>query len=169
MSLTHEDLRRRAVKWLTNAKRCSVVLSEIVTGAYENPDAVGWCRGGTISILIECKISRSDFFRNGGKISCRTGKLVGNQRYFMTPDKLVNASDMEAFPEYGLIYASEYQSRIIIDAPLREPDRKGEIIMLVSALRRVRTREFLTINTCDHHEDMEAACGDCQSTALPER
>jgi len=39
-AMTHEDLRKATVRWLTNTKRCSVVLSEIVTAAWETPDGM---------------------------------------------------------------------------------------------------------------------------------
>jgi hypothetical protein len=147
--MTHEELRKTAVKWLTNTRRCSVVLSEIVTGANETPDAIGWHRGGAFSILVECKISRSDFFRNDQKWCSRAGKLTGSQRYFMVPEDLVSESDMGKFPEYGLLSVGAHRICVLVEAPYREPDMRNEVIMLVSALRRVRTREFLTINVIE--------------------
>lgn len=153
--MTHEDLRKRAVRWLTNTRHCSVVLSEMVTGTYETPDAIGWCRGGSFSILIECKVSRSDFFRNADKVSCRVGKLMGHWRYFLVPRDLVTKDDMLKFPGYGLIYAGEHSTIVEVDAPQQVSDSAGEIIMLVSALRRVRTREFITLNIVDGTEPEE--------------
>ena len=79
--MTHEDLRKRAVRWLTNTKHCGVVLSEIVSACSEIPDAVGW--HGHFSYSVECKVSRSDFLRNGDKIHSRTGRGVGQLRYFL--------------------------------------------------------------------------------------
>src|SRR4051812_16335771 len=67
---THESLRKFAVKWLSASQRCSVVLSELVSAAAETPDAVGWRFGS--SILVECKVSRSDFHANKNKPSVRS-------------------------------------------------------------------------------------------------
>lgn len=64
----------------------------------------------------------------------------------MVPLGLITAEDMQTFPEYGLIAIGEHNIRVVVEAPQREPDSRCEIIMLVSALRRVRTREFLTLN-----------------------
>jgi len=142
--LSHEDLRKRAVKWLTNTKRCSVVLSEMVTAAWETPDAIGWKGAG--SILVECKVSRADFFRNADKPSVRAGRCMGTQRFFLVPHGLVAKSDMERFPDYGLMSVGESGNiQVITEAPHRTSNERSEIAMLVSALRRVRTREYLTI------------------------
>ena len=109
----------------------------------ETPDAIGW-NGGS-SILVECKISRSDFFRNADKPSHRAG--MGMQRYFMVPAGLVAAPDMERFAEWGLLYVRDSGNvQTWIAAPLLIADSRAEIRMLVSTLRRVRTREFLTLN-----------------------
>jgi hypothetical protein len=45
-----------------------VVLYEFATPADENPDVIGWAPGAG-SVLIECKLSRSDFLRDATKRS----------------------------------------------------------------------------------------------------
>lgn len=142
---THEDLRKMAVRWLTTTRKCSVVLSELVTFAGEIPDAIGWHNGS--SILVEVKVSRADFRRNADKCFIRAGRGMGNRRYFMTPDRLVTEQDLGDGCDYGLLYVtSEGRIKLIKEAARRETEHSGEICMLVSALRRVRTREYLTIN-----------------------
>lgn len=149
--MTHEDLRKRAVRWLTTTKRCTVVLSEIVTCAGEAPDAIGWRYGE--SILVECKVSRADFHANAQKPHERAGRGVGAYRYFMTPENLVQPGDLvEIGPDeykesdWGLIWAGEHNRvRVVKEAQRRTTVARGEIDMLVSALRRVRAREFLVI------------------------
>lgn len=143
--MSHEELRKSAVRWLTTTKKCSVVLSEMVTAAGEIPDAIGW--NGGFSTLVECKVSRADFFRNADKCFIRSGRGMGNRRFFLVPDKLITEADLEGCDGYGLLYLSaEGRVRMIRDAAHRETDGRGETSMLVSALRRVRTREYLTIN-----------------------
>ena len=145
--MTHEDLRKRAVKWLTNSVGCSVVLSEMVSANTEIPDAIGWKYGA--STLVECKTSRSDFFRDADKCFVRSGHCMGNYRYFLVPHDLISEWDLvtaERFG-YGLLYAGEKRIQIIKEAERLDNYQTGEIAMLTSALRRVRTREFLTIVT----------------------
>ena len=141
--MTHEDLRRAAVRWLTSRKRCSVVLSEMTSSAMEIPDAIGWKYAS--SCLIECKMSRSDFRANGNKCFIRSGRGLGAQRYYLCPAEVITISDIEGC-DYGLLWLiGDRRIKIVRDAPSRETDPHGEICMLVSALRRVKTREFLTI------------------------
>ena len=140
--MTHEDLRKRAIRWLTNTKHCGVVLSELVTQLSEIPDAVGW--QSWASYLVECKVSRSDFRAQQDKPWMRSGRGVGQFRYYMVPDSLISVDDL-GDSDWGLLWASEYQVRVIKMAPRREPNREDEIRMLVSALRRVKAREFLVL------------------------
>lgn len=143
--MTHEELRKRAVKWLVNSRRCSVVLSEMVSAAWECPDAIGWRQ--SYSTLIECKASRADFHRNGDKPTIRADRGMGRERYFLVPEGLISVADMERYEGYGLLWADKHSVRVKKPATSRETNKDGEILMLVSALRRVRTREFLTIVT----------------------
>ncbi len=154
--MTHEELRKEAVRWLTNTKHCGVVLSELRSAALETPDAIGWKYGQ--SILVECKVSRSDFHANKDKPSVRAGIGMGRQRYFLCPEGLIKVGDLDDLMEsatgeltwdcsgYGLLWLCQ-SGRIAVkkEAPARATDHVGEIRMLVSALRRVKTREFLTI------------------------
>jgi hypothetical protein len=142
-AITHEELRKRAIKWLTNSKNCGVVLSEIHSLCQEIPDAIGW-NGGN-SLLVECKVSRSDFFANADKCHMRVGDGVGTYRFFLTPPGLVERSEV---PDgWGLLEWRSQSSnvRLVTAATKREPNRENETIMLVSALRRVKQREFLVI------------------------
>lgn len=154
--MTHEDLRKEAVRWLTHTKRCGVVLSELRSAALETPDAIGWyC---SRSILVECKVSRSDFHANKNKPSVREGIGMGTQRYFLCPEGLITVGDLDDLMEkatgelkwdcagYGLLWFCQ-SGRISVkrEAPVRATDHPQEIRMLISALRRIKTREFLTI------------------------
>lgn len=146
-TLTHEDLRKAAVRWLTNSKKCSVVLSEMVSAAGEIPDAIGW-KGG-FSYVVECKARRSDFHANKLKCHERGNNGMGSHRYFLCTPDTVTVEDL-AESDYGLLWIGEDGNfrdiRVKREPVTREPNFKKEISMLVSALRRVRTREFLTIS-----------------------
>ena len=63
--MTHAQLVEHAVAWL-RAYRCGVVLSEQACISGEMPDAIGWKRA-CHSVLVECKISRSDFLADRDK------------------------------------------------------------------------------------------------------
>ena len=147
--MTHEELRKRAVRWLT--KKCPVVLSELVSANVEIPDAIGWNNGH--SVLVECKISRSDFLANANKCFIRSDRGMGNKRYFLTPPDLISAEDCTG--DYGLLWAmDDGYIKVVKEATHRESFEKGEIVMLVSALRRVRAREFIVLSDC--REESEA-------------
>lgn len=65
--MTHSDLVILAAIWLRKHHRCSVVLTEIVSRSDIIPDAIGWRVDGRWSVLVECKVSRSDFRRDRSK------------------------------------------------------------------------------------------------------
>ena len=143
--LTHEDLRKRALRWLTNTKRCGVVLSEMLGGCPEVPDALGF--KGHFSYLVECKASRSDFHAQKNKIHERCARGMGQLRYFMCEPHTIEVADIEG-TRYGLLWVSDAHGNVrqIIEPTFREDAcRDDEIMMLVSALRRVRAREFLVL------------------------
>jgi hypothetical protein len=142
--MTHEELRKLAIRWLTNSRKCTVVLSEIVSHATQIPDAIGWQTER--STLVECKVSRADFFRDKEKCHQRAGATPGMKRFYLTPPGLLQVEDL---PEgWGLLEARENYVKVVRDsAHFAMSDRatSDEITMLVSALRRVKQREFLVI------------------------
>ena len=143
--MTHQELVSLAVRWLTGSQHCGVVLAEISTSAMENPDAIGW--QAHKSILVECKASRSDFLAQKNKPCVRVGRLVGNERYFLCERGVIRPEDLEG-TGYGLIYVEEGLARLKMKGEFRAltgAEYNDERTMLVSALRRIQTREFLTI------------------------
>jgi hypothetical protein len=148
--VTHEDLRKRAVEWLTKRLGCGAVLSEMgCMYTRETPDAIGWQVND--SVLVECKVSRADFHAQKKKFfMVDPDKGMGRVRYFLVPSKLITLADMEDLPGWGLLYASEHQIRIVKHpVPRKKYDQESEMTMLVSAIRRVKTKEFLTIVPMD--------------------
>lgn len=139
----HEQLRKRAVQWLTNTKHCGVVLSEMVSGAREIPDAIGWKYGQ--SHVVECKVSRSDWRANGDKPVERAENGVGKLRYILCPSGLIQPEEIQ--DGWGLLWWSldSVNLRLKKEPAPRESNQSAEIVMLVSALRRVRAREFLVL------------------------
>ena len=140
---THKELVARAERWLRNSKGCPVVLTELVTGAGEIPDAIGW--KGAYSTLIECKTSRSDFFNDSKKDARRLGLNMGAACYYLTPPGLVKPEEVPSY--WGLLEAGPRSVKVLKKSKSRSIDGAGdydqlmarqnrEIVMLVSALRR---------------------------------
>lgn len=143
-ALTHDELVRRAVKWLKTAIHhpprrpgCGVAVPEIVTRAHEQPDALGWMDGGR-SILVECKTSRSDFAADRKKIHRRLPGL-GLYRYYLCPPEVIHSADL---PEgWGLLWCYPKHVKVVVQASENpERDRQGEILVMYSLLRRVAVR-----------------------------
>lgn len=85
--MTHDELVARAVHWLKGTKKCIAILAEVRSGTVEIPDAIGWTFR-SYSTLVECKVSRSDFYADKWKSFRRFGGL-GDYRYYMTPPRVL--------------------------------------------------------------------------------
>lgn len=133
--MTHKDMVDRAGKWLRGTGKCSVVLQELVTGAGIVPDAIGWY--SATSILIECKVSRADFFRDTKKVCYFNPHEfgVGCFRYYMVPAGLVKPAEMP--PGWGLLEVGPRSVKMVVKAkPFHLRRHDVEITLLLSALRR---------------------------------
>lgn len=129
----HEELVRRAVRWLRGKHSCAVVFAEMTSAVSETPDVIGWHR--TVSHVVECKVSRSDFLRDRMKMHARAEESMGHFRWYLTPPGIVRAEEIEG--RYGL--AELHGSRIVVraEAPMREGRAwQNEIRLLVSAVQR---------------------------------
>lgn len=75
----------------------------------EVPDAIGFRYTGAVNsledgtVLVECKVSRSDFFADSSKPHRYSGG-VGNWRYYMAPEGVIRLDDLP--PKWGLIEVS---------------------------------------------------------------
>jgi hypothetical protein len=138
--MTHTQLVERAVRWL-RAYRCGVVLSEQACVSGEMPDAIGWKRA-CHSVLVECKVTRSDFLADREKPFRRKPERgVGNERFYLTPPALIKVDELPA--GWGLL---EYQrARIAMLHPSAKNLRtsvgfRNEMNLLLASLRRVEVR-----------------------------
>ena len=131
IEMTHEMLVKRARSWLF--ARCPVVVSELASGR-ETADAIGLGHGQ--SMLIECKVSRSDFLADGKKFFRQSHEYgMGNLRYYLCPSGLIKADEI---PEnWGLLYCAERKISIIKEARHLAKDHQAEVSLLISILRRV--------------------------------
>jgi hypothetical protein len=136
--MTHKELVARAVRWLLKSERCYVALGEpYSTMVYELPDAIGWKRGW--SILVECKVSRSDFLRDKHKLA-RHRVGMGQSRYFMTPKGIIKPEEL---PQgWGLLEVCGRVVRHVVAAKRAKPydsDRaRQELYLLLPLLWKMQ-------------------------------
>ena len=98
--ITHDILVKAAGKWLMKFG-CGIVFEEFKSCNREIPDAIGWKDG--YSILIEAKISRSDFltdFKKPHRIDPEKG--MGNYRLFICEKDLIEPEELPV--GWGLLY-----------------------------------------------------------------
>ena len=98
--VTHKRLIEMACQWLHAVHRCDVVLPEFSTLATQDveiPDVLGFTMGirGALSILVECKTSRSDFLADRSKPTRACPALgMGQRRWFFTPPEIATLADV---------------------------------------------------------------------------
>ena len=138
--MTHPQLVQKAVEWL-RSYRCGVILSEQACASGEMPDAIGWKRA-CHSVLVECKISRSDFLADREKPFREKSHLgMGCERFYLAPASLLQVDELPK--DWGLL---EYSNRkIALMHPAAENLRtsvgfRHEMNLLLASLRRVEIR-----------------------------
>lgn len=112
--MSHKEIVEIAYKWLIKNGSVGFAFKELKSISEEIPDVIGF--NSWQSILIECKISRSDFFADKSK-KHRQGKGMGNWRFICCPKGMVK---VEELPEkWGLIFVDingkakiEYDCRV---------------------------------------------------------
>jgi len=148
--MTHAELVRLAEDWLRVNYRCGIVLSEQTADGCEVPDVIGWkrqCR----SVVIECKVSRTDFFSDQAKAARQRPETgMGCERFFLAPRSLVKPEELPK--GWGLLEC--FRRKIEMRArPPRQSQRSNiglmaEMDLLLASLRRVEVRiEPQTITT----------------------
>lgn len=152
---THEQLRVKAMRWLKNDLHCGVVLSETVSVVGEIPDAIGWKYGR--SYCVECKVSRADFMRDKDKLSRTSGNAMGENFYYLAPPEIIRLGDLES--GVGLLEAIPKGIKVQCHAQYRALSAEGhrnEKFMLLSAVRRIKCREFLLIGADEIDQHLAA-------------
>jgi len=141
--MTHEEVTKRIEQWLIKTKRCSFSFVELrsFTDSGEIPDNIGWRCTDQVSILVEAKISKTDFMSDQKKPfrqNPMTG--VGNYRYYACPPDVIHPEWLPA--QWGLLYLYPTLIRVIQEAePFLQPIvGMNERPILMTALRRVHIR-----------------------------
>jgi hypothetical protein len=149
MKLTHDDLIDAAYRWVMKNASCGVAFRELYTCCCngEYPDLIGFGAWGH-SVLIECKMSRADFYADKKKPFRICPELgMGTQRFYCCPDGLLQKEDL---PEgWGLLWVNDrmkakcvfksYQGNIGIRDGFKK-NIKAEHELMYSALRRLQLR-----------------------------
>lgn len=150
--MTHAELVAIAARWLRNTKGCGVVLTEHSAGR-EFPDAMGWKTG--FSQLVECKVSRADFFADRRKPTrAHPDVRPAWHCWYLTPAHLV--TQFEIPDGWGLLWWTGKRVTVIKDQPREwadiddaKPARlRNEIYRMYCELRRYQVQgiRYLTIN-----------------------
>lgn len=149
--MSHEELVLRAEKFLKNMG-CGVVFRDpfrAATHSGEQPDAIGW--RDSISFLIECKASRSDFLADKKKrfrVEAKDG--MGEWRFYMCPPGMIKPEDL---PDgWGLLWCHPRKiERVhgipantqLWERPFKNANKRAETQLMYSALRRMEIRGHL--------------------------
>ena len=132
--MTHDELVKRAGKWLRNTRHCGVVLEEFRSAATVVPDAIGFQSSKTI--LVECKTSIDDFYADAKKCTVN-GPGPGRRRFYMTPPGLLSVQRLEDNrPGWGLLEVRGRTVKVIKESGVFETD-PTENIILYCYVRRV--------------------------------
>ncbi len=143
MNITHTELIEKASKWLkrhtenTFIPNCPFVLAELVaiTHTGETPDILGF--SSNRSVMIEVKVSRSDFLADRNKVFRNYDDFgMGQQKFYCCPEGLIK---LEEIPDnWGLLYWTGKKIKIIKKGELQECNLQAERTMLLSVIRRLK-------------------------------
>ena len=140
--MTHAHLVRLAEQWLRRRYRCGIVLSEQSAASGETPDVIAW-KGKCRSVLVECKISRTDFLADREKPFRKDpAQGMGCERFYLAPQGLIAASELP--PHWGLLEVKGREVRMTVK-PGRRSQRTEiglmwEMNLILASLRRVEVR-----------------------------
>jgi len=142
--ITHADLCGLSELWLRTARGCGFAFRELACGSSsrngEIPDAIGWT--STASILVECKVSRSDFLADRGKPYREHPEMgMGNYRWYCAPAGIIAPTDLP--PQWGLVELNGRRLRAVVAAEHQATNLIAERALCYSALRRLSLRGHL--------------------------
>ena len=138
----HARLVALAADWLRHRYGCGIVLSEQYCATGEVPDVIGW-KASCQSVLVECKVSRSDFLADAHK-SCRANPVeaLGSKRFYMAPAGMIAPHELPT--HWGLLESKGRDVQLMVK-PGRIDLRSHiglmkEMNLLLASLRRVEVR-----------------------------
>lgn len=117
--MTHSELVELSYRWLLKNGKVGFAFKELRSVSEETPDVIGF--DSWQSIMIECKVSRSDFFCDKNKPHRKKG--MGNWRFYSCPKGMIKKDELP--PKWGLIYVDEKgKSRIEYDCRVKKVKRE---------------------------------------------
>ena len=130
------------MEWLRRTYRCGIILSEQSCAGGEVPDVIGW-KGSCQSVLVECKVSRSDFLADANKpFRLKPEEGLGSRRFYMAPANLIAREELPK--HWGLLECKGRQVQMSVKPgkqDLRSPvGLMKEMNLLLASLRRVEVR-----------------------------
>jgi hypothetical protein len=140
--MTHQQLVYLAEQWLRRRYRCGIVLSEQSCASGEMPDVIGW-KNSCRSVLIECKISRSDFLADREKPFRKNPESgMGCERFYLAPQGMIKGNELPR--AWGLLECKGREITVAVKAR-RQTQRTEiglmwELNLLLASLRRVEVR-----------------------------
>lgn len=131
---THAELVEMAAIWLR--RKLPVVATDVVSGACETPDAIGFGSMGNVT-LIEAKASRADFLKDRKKPFRHFPQQgMGIERYYLCNKGIAKPDEL---PDgWGLLEANGKRIMHIVASEIfHEHNVRAEQSLLISLLRRV--------------------------------
>jgi hypothetical protein len=140
--MKHAQLVARAVQWLRYKYGCVIVLSEQYCASGEVPDVIGW-KASCQSVLVECKISRSDFLADAQKpFRLHPEDGLGSKRLYMAPAGIIAAEELPK--HWGLLACQGKESQLVVKPGKSDLRTQAgfvkEMSLLLASLRRVEVR-----------------------------
>lgn len=147
--MTHSELVNIAYRYCLKNCSVGVAFREFKSITSEIADVIGF-GAWEHSVLIECKVSRSDFLSDKKKLFRKDPKLgMGKQRFYCCPEGLIKKEEL---PDgWGLIWVDEKRKARCVYSPYKgniqernsgfnERNLSAEMSILYSALRRLALR-----------------------------
>lgn len=135
----HRSLCLLAGKWLKNTRlyvvpTCPYVTVELVTSnCGELADVFGW--NYWTSVLIEVKVSRSDFLADAKKpFRMNPEEGMGEHRYYCCPKGLIAPEELPE--QWGLLYEDNGKITMEKVAGRQTANHRSEMTVLMSVMRR---------------------------------
>jgi hypothetical protein len=140
--MKHQQLVLRAAEWLRHRYGCGIVLSEQYCATGEVPDVIGW-KASCQSVLVECKVSRSDFLADANKpFRLQPEDALGSKRFYMAPAGTIALGELPK--HWGLLECKGREVEMVVKPgrlDLRSPaGLMKEMSLLLASLRRVEVR-----------------------------
>lgn len=161
---THSQLVEIAYRWALSTAKSGIAVKEMKSISWEIADVLGF--GGSVhSLLIECKVSRSDFLADRKKpfrIHPQLG--MGSHRVYCVPEGLVRLEELP--PKWGLLEVKangktrfsyrpdpEFpEARFFCERFAQERSIKAEWGIMYSALLRLRKAGLLADVVLTHEK-----------------